>query len=107
MLENGVVTVFSQKTKGGDFVKIACCPAWIYKKERLRNKADGVYLRDSFDVRIGLSHLENVSVGDLIFFGEIEESDFFAGKCRRIATITKNEKGTFPHWHLWAEYEYR
>ena len=107
MLENGVVTIFAQEAKGGDLLKVVCCPAWVHKKERLRSKADGVYRRDSFDVRIDLKHVKNVSAGDLIFFGEMEQNDFSAHKCRRIATVAKNEAGSFPHWHLQAEYEYR
>lgn len=107
MLKNGVVTLFTLDAEGKTFVKKGTYPAWVHKKSRLRNTEDGVYGRDSFDIRIELGLLTEVTVGDLVFFGEMTEEDFSVADCRKIAVATQNNFGNNPHWHLQAEYEYR
>jgi len=106
MRTNGIVTIFKKDSIGETFVKMASVPAWIHKSERIRSTANGVYRRDSFDVRIDLGLAEKISVEDLIFFGKLDVENFSAAKCRRIAVVTKNQSGQSPHWHLQAEYEY-
>ena len=107
MLKNGVVTLFSLDADEEKFVRKGCYPAWIHQNKRLRNNENGVYFRDSFDVRIESELLDDVNVGDLIFFGEMAEGKFSVSECRKIAVVVKNDYGENPHWHLQAEYEYR
>ncbi len=107
MLENGVVTLFSLDSDGGDYVKYGTYPAWIHCKKRLRSTEKGVYFRDNFDVRIDHGQVKKISVGDLIYFGEMSQDEFSVAECRRVAVVAENNFGTTPHWHLQAEYEYR
>lgn len=107
MLQNGVVTIFVLDAEGENYVKKGVFPAWMHSKKRLRTNSVGVYLRDNFDVRIGLDCLDEVSVGDLVFFGEMSEADLDVARCGRIAAVGRNDFGSQPHWHLQAEYEYR
>ncbi|MBE7024234.1 MAG: hypothetical protein E7412_07210 [Ruminococcaceae bacterium] len=107
MRENGVVTLFTLDEKKESFVKLGVYPAWIYHKERLRNTEKGVYKRDNFDVRIKHDLLERVSLGDLVFFGELPKQEFELSQCRRISAVSENNIGSCPHWHIQAEYEYK
>lgn len=107
MLKNGVVTLFTLSPDGDDYVRCGTFPAWIHCKRRLRSTERGVYFRDNFDVRIEHGLVERVSVGDLIYFGEMSQEDFSVAECRRVAVVAENNFGTMPHWHLQAEYEYR
>lgn len=107
MCENGFVTLFSPDSEREKFVRTGVFPAWIYHKERLRNTEKGVYKRDNFDVRIKAELVEDISLGDLVFFGEMSEQDFELAKCRRISAVAKNDFGGCPHWHIQAEYEYK
>ena len=107
MLENGIVTLFSLDDEKESFVRKGSFPAWIHQNKRLRNNENGVYFRDSFDVRIGLELLDDISVGDLIFFGEWTDEEASVSECKKIAVVVKNDFGERPHWHLQAEYEYR
>ena len=107
MLKNGVVTVFTTDSQNERFVKRGVFDAWVYRKKRLRTNENGVYCRDSFDVRINLSLVEEIIEGDMIYFGQLDEEDFAVEKCRRIAVVGKNCFGANPHWHLQAEYDYR
>ena len=107
MLKNGMVTLFTLSPDGEDYVRCGTFPAWINCKRRLRSTERGVYFRDNFDVRIEHGLVERVSVGDLIYFGEMSQEDFSVAECRRVAVVAENNFGTMPHWHLQAEYEYR
>lgn len=107
MLKNGVVTIFTLDPKGERFVKKGVFDAWIYHQKRLRTNENGVYCRDSFDVRIALCLVDEILEGDLIYFGGLDEADFAVAKCRRVAVVGKNCFGANPHWHLQAEYDYR
>lgn len=107
MLKNGVVTLFTLGPDGEDYEKCGTYPAWVHSKKRLRSTERGIYFRDNFDVRIERSLIEHISVGDLIYYGEMSRKDFSVAECRRIAVVTENNFGGIPHWHLQAEYEYR
>ncbi len=107
MLENGVVTLFTLSPDGEDYVRYGTYPAWIHSKKRLRSTGKGIYFRDNFDVRIEHKLIKSVSVGDLIYLGEMSQEDFSVAECRRIAVVAENDFGGTPHWHLQAEYEYR
>lgn len=106
MRKNGFVTIFTADGKG-DFRIRTTCPGWIYRKHRLRNIGGGVHLCDNFDVRIPLDALESVAVGDLICFGKLTQAEFAPGLCRKVASVSRNNFGSQPHWHLEAEYQYR
>ncbi len=107
MQENGVVTIFRPDPASGRPVCLGTVPAWVNRKHMIRNDKAGVYNDDRFDVRIGLSHFEDVRAGDLVFFGRAESSCVNTAECRRIELVSKNEYGTAPHWHIAAEYKYR
>ncbi len=107
MLENGVVTLFTLSPDGEDYTKCGTYPAWIHCKKRLRSTERGIYFRDNFDVRIEHKLINQISLGDLIYFGEISQDEFSVAECRRIAVVAENNFGGIPHWHLQAEYEYR
>lgn len=107
MITNGFVTLFCSTEPCGEFKRAGVFPAWIRRKQRLRNTAEGIFLCDTFDVRIENQHLKSVAVGDLIYFGELEESEFRPEKCRKVAAATENTFGTVPHWHLEAEVQYK
>ena len=107
MLENGGVTIFALGSDGEDYVKCGTYPAWIHSKKRLRSTERGIYFRDNFDVRIAHKLIRRVSVGDLIYLGEMSQEEFSVAECRRIAVVAENDFGITPHWHLQAEYEYR
>lgn len=107
MLENGVVTLFALSPDGEDYTKCGTYPAWIYRKRRLRSTEKGIYFRDNFDVRIEHKLAERISVGDLIYFGEMSQEEFSVAECRSVAAVAENNFGGTPHWHLQAEYEYR
>lgn len=107
MVTNGVVTLFRAGEKGGDFKSLGSFPAWVQRKQRLKNTNEGFYLCDDYDVRIPQPSLENVAPGDLIYFGRLAEKDFRVEKCRKVAAATENAYGGSPHWHLEAEVQYR
>lgn len=107
MLKNGVVTLFTLSAGGNDYERRGTFPAWIHYKKRLRSTDKGVYFRDNFDVRIEHSLVECISVGDLIYFGEMSSENFSVAECRRVAMVSENSFGGTPNWHLQAEYEYR
>ena len=107
MLENGVVTLFEQSPDGEDYKRCGTYPAWIHLKKRIRSTENGVYFRDNFDVRIEHSLINQIAVGDLIYFGEMSQEEFSVAECRRVAVVAENNFGATPHWHLQAEYEYR
>ncbi len=107
MIENDKVTIFAYSADVGDYVKKKTVPAWVRRMRRMRNSGNGVYFCDNFDVRIRLELIDQVSIGDLIFFGELKDNEFSVDKCRKIAVVAENSYGLNPHWHLEAEYEYR
>ncbi len=107
MQNNGVVTIFRPHRQSGRLLCLGTVPAWIHKKEMLKSEGVGAYNDDRFDVRIGLEYLADICAGDLVFFGRAESSCVKASECRRIESVTKNIRGTAPHWHIAAEYRYR
>ncbi len=107
MLENGVVTIFHPDRISGRLICLGTVPARVCKKQILRNDGAGTYSDDRFDIRIEIKHLQKVSPGDLVFFGRAESSCVRKSECRRIESVTENNFGTNPHWHLAAEYRYR
>lgn len=107
MITNGVVTVFSPDRSTGRLLCKGTFPAWTHCEKRMRNDGAGVYSDDRFDVRIQLGCVEDISIGDLIFLGRAEAGCVQTGECKRISTVTCNETGSSPHWHLKAEYIYR
>ena len=107
MLENGVVTLFVLSPDKEDYELCGTYPAWIHRRKRLRRTDGGIYFRDNYDVRIERRFLNRISVGDLLYFGEMGNENFSVAECRRVASVTENNFGGSPHWHLQAEYEYR
>ena len=107
MSENEIVTLYSFDKETGDYVRKGAFPAWVRRMSRVRNMRKGTYFCDNFDVRIAKDKVDEVNVGDLIFFGELKNEDFTVTKCRKIAVVSPNLFGLTPHWHLEAEYEYR
>ena len=107
MRENEVVTIFSYDRRKGDYVRKGVFDAWVRRMGRVRNTRKGTYVCDNFDVRIGLNKVDEINVGDLIYFGELKESEFNVVLCRKIAVVSCLNFGRNPHWHLEAEYEYR
>ena len=107
MLKNGVVTLFALSPDGEDYKRCGTYPAWIHCKKRLRSTEKGIYFRDNFDVRIERKLIKCISVGDLIYFGDMGQDEFSVAECRRVAVVAENNFGSTPHWHLQAEYEYR
>ncbi len=107
MLENGIVSIFTPDPAGENFVKRGSFGAWIHRRRRLRDTESGVRFCDKFDVRITIDKADCIKRGDLIAFDEVATEDFSVAKCRKIAAVTENRFGNFPHWHLEAEYEYR
>ena len=107
MLLNEVVTIFSFDKEKDDFVKKGSFNAWVRRMKRIRNMKRGTYFCDNFDVRIPKDDIDEINIGDLIYFGVADEKDFSVEKCRKIAVISCNSFGRNPHWHLEAEYEYR
>ena len=106
MPENGVVTIFSFDRAKDEFVKKGVFRCWVRRMKRLRNTSRGEYCCDNFDVRIALGNVDEINVGDMIYFGHMNQG-FSMEKCRKIAVVSKNDFGRNPHWHLEAEYEYR
>lgn len=107
MLLNGIVTIFSFDRDKDDFVKLGTFNAWVRRMKRIRNMRKGTYFCDNFDVRIPFADVSKINIGDLIYFGDMDEKDFVLEECRKIAVISCNSYGRNPHWHLEAEYEYR
>ena len=107
MKENAVVTLFRPHRASGRLVCLGTVPAWVHQKHMLRNDGATTFNDDRFDIRIRLEFLADVCTGDLVFFGRAESACVKASECRRIQTVTKNQCGTAPHWHLAAEYIYR
>ena len=106
MRENGVVTIFRPDGTSGRLISLGTVPAWVSRKDMLRNEGAGIYNDDRFDVRIEIRYLDNVRSGDLIFFGRAETNCVSPTECRRIESVTENKVGTAPHWHIAAEYRY-
>lgn len=107
MPENGVVTIFSFDRKTGEYVRKGVFPSWVRRRLRSRGSKAGTYCCDDFDVRIALNAVDEINVGDMIYFGELKKSDFSMGECRRVAVVSRNDFGLNPHWHLESEREYR
>lgn len=107
MLTNEVVTLFAYDREKDDFVKKGTFDAWVRRMRRIRNMRKGTYYCDNFDVRIDRNAVDEINVGDMIYFGILDGESFSVDKCRKIAVISCNNYGRKPHWHLEAEYEYR
>ncbi len=107
MLTNSKITFFGFNKAHGKYENCGCHPAWVQKKERIKNSDFGVRKCDRFDVRVSLTYDLSVTVGDLIYFGEQTATYPELSKCVRISGITKNNFGSEPHWHFEAENEYR
>lgn len=107
MLTNEFVTIFTFDDEKDDYVKKGTFRAWVRRMRRIRNMKKGTYFCDNFDVRIERDAVDEVNVGDLIYFGDMREEEFSLSQCRKIAVVSCNSFGRIPHWHLEAEYEYR
>ncbi len=107
MQKNSVVTIFRPDRTAGRLVCLGTVPAWVSRKQFLRNDGAGVYADDRFDIRVEVGHLAEVASGDLVFFGRAESACVEPSECQRIVSVVKNDYGTVPHWHLAAEYRYR
>ena len=107
MQTNGYVTHYKYDQLLGEYVFNGSFPAWIYSQERTRAERGGVYGRSVFDVRFPLSSVENICTDDLIRFEKCTDAPPCIEKCFRIAAVTKNSFGSFPHWHIEAENQYR
>ena len=106
MSENGVVTVFRPYSGETGILCLGTFPAWVKHEKAIKNDAAGVYQDDRFDVRIKKEHIDDIEVGDLLFFGRAEAGCVKTSECRRIAVVSLNSFGLNQHWHLRSEYRY-
>jgi hypothetical protein len=107
LLENGVVTLFRPHNTEQTILCLGTFPAWSNVKKVVRNDGMGDYSDDRFDVRLEARLVKHIQAGDLIFFGRAEAGCVEIPECRRIASVSLNNFGGVPHWHLTSEYGYR
>ncbi len=107
MLTNSTVTIFRFDPIRGEYKNLGSCAAWVYKQSRTRTDSGGTYSRDIFDVRIPCRPSYAISTDDLICFEQTDREMPDPESCCRIAAVTENRFGSFPHWHIEAENQYR
>ena len=107
MQTNGYVTLYRFDPSAGEYSSVGSFSAWIYKQERTRAEMGGVYTRSVFDVRLPLDAVKEICVNDLVRFEKCTTAPPELDKCYRIAAVTENKFGAFPHWHFEAENQYR
>ena len=107
MTENGVVTLFRPAKNRDGLLCLGTFSAWVYHEKIIRNDDGGVYRNDYFDIRIKKDYIEDIEIGDLVYFGRAESGCVKTAECCRVASVILNDSGSVPHWHLGSDYRYR
>ena len=99
MLTNARVSLLRYSTDTDDYISIGTFNAWVFEKKAISNSVNGDENADVIHVRINLSDIDNVSVGDYVFIGE-KPNIVNLSECRKVTRVAKNNYGTAKHWHI-------
>lgn len=103
MITNSCVTLFRFNENTDEYENIGKYPAWVHKTEYITKDDKGARRHNTFDVRIELCQVADIEPDDMIFFGETHSTRPNITLCNRIASVTQNNFGTCPHWHIKSE----
>lgn len=99
MLTNATTTLIKFRENNDEYECAGTFPAWVHGSDSSVKTEKGVRTVSSFDIRFDIKFADTVDCGDYIFIGN-KPADIDVSACKKVESVTKNNFGRRPHWHV-------
>ena len=99
MLTNAKISLLRYSADTDEYVNIGTFNAWAFEKKAISNSVNGDENTDVIHIRINLSDIDSIKVGDFVCIGEKVSTTDMA-ECRKVIRVTRNYYGSNKHWHI-------